>query len=132
VRLVSAGGSSGASEGEVQPMLGSIDRDSSEMLGSTPQLNSAAQGRIAGSAVNAIGEVGAARRQADAMEEAAQARSRGSMISGILSTAGTVLGGALALCDERCKEDMQPLAFAPAGDRLSELAYAVRELREHS
>ena len=113
-------------------MFGGIDRDSSELLGSSPRLNSAAKSRMAGDTLTAISEVGAARKQADATEAAARARSQGSTIGGILSAVGTIAGGALALCDERCKVGMAPLSNAPANDRLSELAYAVQELRECS
>lgn len=131
VNLRSASGAGAGGDGAVQPMLGGIDRDASELIGSAPRVNSAAQGRMAGDAINAVGEVSAARMQADAAKEAAQARSRGSAIGGILSTVGSVAGGLLALCDERVKEDIAPLTSAPANDLLSELAYAVRDLREH-
>ena len=132
VRLRSVGSTSSSQEGDVQPMFGGIDRDSSELLGSSPRLNSAAKSRMAGSTLTAIGEVGAAQKQADAMEAAARARSQGSTIGGILSAVGTIGGAALALCDERYKVDIAPLSSAPANDRLGELACAVKELRECS
>ena len=130
VNLRSASGAGAGGDGAVQPMLGGIDRDASELIGSAPRVNSAAQGRMAGDAINAVGEVGAARMQADAAMEAAQARSRGSAIGGIASAVGTGIS-LLAFCDERVKEDIVPLTSAPANDLLSELAYAVRDLREH-
>lgn len=124
---------SGSAASEVAPLLmdpALRSTSGSDALGARPLKNAALSGRFAGDALLGLTQAEEARRQAEAQQEAAAARNQGSTIGTVLQTVGTIAG--LALCDERLKCDIAPLEGAHAGDELSDLARAVKEIRERS
>ena len=103
------------------------------MLGSAAKVTPEAWSRMAGDAFGARGDILAAKIQGEAMKDAAAKRSQGGILGAGLSALGTLGGAALvAFCDMRLKECIEPLATATRDDALSEMAYLVKELREHS
>lgn len=69
---------------------------------------------------------------AEAAKEAAEKEAEGRKAGSIWSTIGSIAsaGLGLALCDERCKVDIDDLGVVEQGDSLAKIAYEVKWLRE--
>jgi len=82
--------------------------------------------------LNQRAELMAAKTLADAQKEAARKEAEGRKAGSIWSTVGQIAGAGLglALCDERCKVDIEDLGAVEQGDSLAKLAYEVKWLRE--
>lgn len=96
------------------------------------QFERAAAGfEMAGRGLSAVGEVRGAEIRRQAAEAAAKARTKGGILGGIMKVAGAALP---FLCDARCKWDMAPWRSqsVEVRDELSELAEAVRWIRDHA
>lgn len=123
-----------AGQSDVKPLLmdDSIRSSAgSDELGARPLQTAALRGRMAGDALSGLAQAQAAKTQADAMKDAAAARSQGGL-GGALLQGGLTIASGLLFCDERLKQDIAPLDDAHAGDELSELAWIVRALRERA
>ena len=66
----------------------------------------------------------------------AQKKKEGSGFSKALGTIGSIAGtvGSIAslFCDERVKTDIAPLQVSEVDDALSQMAFAVKAIREHA
>ena len=66
----------------------------------------------------------------------AKDKKEGSGFSKFVKTAGNVIGPALTVasffCDERLKSDIAPLQVSEVDDALSQMAFAVKAIREHA
>lgn len=125
---------SGSEASEAAPLLmdpALRSTSGSDALGARPLKNAALSGRFAGDALLGLTQTEEARRQAEAQREAAAAKNRGSTTGAILQGIGTIASAAI-FCDERLKCDIAPLESVHAGDELSDLAWAVKEIRERS
>ena len=89
--------------------------------------------RMAGDALAAFVDQEAQKELIEAQKSAAKKASRGGLLGGLLSAAGTI-GGAVIMsgCDERFKEDIAPLQTSEVDNDLAQMAFAVQEIREHS
>ena len=106
-----------------------IDTLGGSFLGSAPEKENEIGMRMAGDAIAAFVDQEAQKELIEAQKSAAKKASRGSMIGGLLSLGGSIIG---ALCDERAKVDMAPLQTSEVNDDLAQMAFAVREIRGHS
>ena len=115
------------------PLMADIDMGGTNFLGTAPQKEFATNMRMAGDALTSYAQTEAAKELAEAERKAAKSKSRGSMLGGLLSAAGSI-GGALIMsgCDERFKVDMAPLQTSEVNDDLAQMAFAVQEIRGHS
>ena len=113
----------------VTPMDPGIDTMGGSFLGSAPEQENQIGMRMAGDAIAAFVDQEAQKELIDAQKSAARKASRGSMIGGLLSLGGSVIG---ALCDERAKVDIAPLQVSEVNDDLAQMAFAVQEIRGHS
>jgi hypothetical protein len=59
------------------------------------------------------------------------AQDQANMINGIVSTAAS-LAPLLLLCDMRTKHEVSELEYSEVNDVLADLAFTVKELREHN
>ena len=113
----------------VTPMAPMIDQGGTNTLGTAADKENALGMRFAGDALSAFANKEAAEKLAAAERAAARSKSRGSMIGGLLSLGGSIIG---ALCDERAKVDIAPLQTSEVNDDLAQMAFAVQEIRGHS
>ena len=113
----------------VTPMAPSIDTLGGSFLGSTPEQENEIGMRMAGQALGAYVDQEAQKELIDAQKDAANKASRGSMLGGLFSLGGSIIG---ALCDERAKVDIAPLQVSEVNDDLAQMAFAVQEIRGHS
>lgn len=113
----------------VTPMAPMIDQGGTNTLGTAADKENALGMRFAGEALSAFANKEAAEKLAAAERAAARSKSRGSMIGGLLSLGGSIIG---ALCDERAKVDIAPLQTSEVNDDLAQMAFAVKEIRGHS
>ena len=113
----------------VTPMDPGIDTMGGSFLGSAPEQENQVGMRMAGDAIAAFVDQEAQKELIEAQKSAARKASRGSMIGGLLSLGGSVIG---ALCDERAKVDIAPLQVSEVNDDLAQMAFAVQEIRGHS
>jgi len=111
------------------PLVPQIDMGGTNTLGLASDKENQLQMRFAGDAINAFANIESEKRRAEAERNAARSESQGSMIGGLLSLGGTLIG---ALCDERAKEDIAPLQTSEVNDDLAQMAFAVQEIRGHS
>ena len=118
-------------------MAGSIFGDSSDeimggLLDRYELENTAAMGAYTDAVERKAGEV-----WEDAVKKANRKR-KGSGFSNFVKTAGSVIGAGLqiaslaGLCDERVKTDIAPLQVSEVDDALSQMAFAVKAIREHA
>tara|TARA_Y100000592_G_scaffold2477_1_gene3757 strand:- start:9 stop:476 length:468 start_codon:yes stop_codon:yes gene_type:complete len=113
----------------VTPMDPGIDTMGGSFLGSAPEQENQVGMRMAGDAIAAFVDQERQKELIDAQKSAAKKASRGSMIGGLLSLGGSIIG---ALCDERAKVDIAPLQTSEVNDDLAQMAFAVQEIRGHS
>ena len=113
----------------VTPMDPGIDTMGGSFLGSAPEQENQVGMRMAGDAIAAYVDQEAQKELIEAQKSAARKASRGSMIGGLLSLGGSIIG---ALCDERAKVDIAPLQVSEVNDDLAQMAFAVQEIRGHS
>ena len=116
----------------VTPMAPNIDTLGGSFLGSAPEQENATGMRMAGQALGAFVDQEAQKELIEAQKSAARKASRGSMIGGLLSAAGSLGAAAIFACDERFKEDIAPLQTSEVNDDLAQMAFAVQEIRGHS
>lgn len=122
--------------GDVQPMLpeeGTFSRIGDSTL-VEPQFQHAAwAAKFSGQALHNRAQVLAAKKAYEEAKKAAAKQKKAGIFGAIASVAGT-LGGALiaGACDMRLKHDVAPLERSECDDLLSQLAFAVREIREHA
>lgn len=116
-------------------MAGSIFGDSSEeimggLLDRYELENTAALGAYGDAAERKAGEV-----WEDAVKKATR-KKKGSGFSNFVKTAGGIIGTGLQIasifCDERLKSDIAPLQISEVDDALSQMAFAVKAIREHA
>ena len=92
--------------------------------------NTAALGAYGDAAERKAGEVW------DKYVKKAQKKKEGSGFSKTVGTIGKVIGtvGTIAslFCDERVKTEIAPLQFSEVDDALSQMAFAVKAIREHA
>ena len=92
--------------------------------------NTAALGAYGDAAERKAGEVW------DKYVKKAQKKKEGSGSSKPVGTIGKVIGtvGTIAslFCDERVKTEIAPLQFSEVDDALSQMAFAVKAIREHA
>jgi hypothetical protein len=122
-------GASQQAGSQVTPMAPPIDTLGGSFLGSAPEKENEIGMRMAGDAIAAFVDQEAQKELIEAQKSAAKKASRGSMIGGLLSLGGSIIG---ALCDERAKVDMAPLQTSEVNDDLAQMAFAVQEIRGHS
>ena len=113
----------------VTPMDPGIDTMGGSFLGSASEKENEIGMRMAGDAIAAFVDQEAQKELIEAQKSAARKASRGSMIGGLLSLGGSIIG---ALCDERAKVDIAPLQVSEVNDDLAQMAFAVQEIRGHS
>ena len=113
----------------VTPMDPGIDTLGGSFLGSAPEQENQVGMRMAGDAIAAFVDQEAQKELIEAQKSAARKASKGSMIGGLLSLGGSIIG---ALCDERAKMDIAPLQVSEVDDDLAQMAFAVQEIRGHS
>jgi hypothetical protein len=113
----------------VTPMDPGIDTMGGSFLGSAPEQENQVGMRMAGDAIAAFVDQEAQKELIEAQKSAARKASKGSMIGGLLSLGGSIIG---ALCDERAKVDIAPLQVSEVNDDLAQMAFAVQEIRGHS
>ena len=113
----------------VTPMDPGIDTMGGSFLGSAPEQENQVGMRMACDAIAAFVDQERQKELIDAQKSAAKKASRGSMIGGLLSLGGSIIG---ALCDERAKVDIAPLQTSEVNDDLAQMAFAVQEIRGHS
>ena len=113
----------------VTPMDPGIDTLGGSFLGSAPEQENQVGMRMAGDAIAAFVDQEAQKELIEAQKSAARKASKGSMIGGLLSLGGSIIG---ALCDERAKVDIAPLQVSEVNDDLAQMAFAVQEIRGHS
>ena len=116
----------------VTPMAPIIDMGGTNTVGTAADKENALGMRMAGDALSAFANKEAAEKLAAAERAAARSKSRGSMLGGLLSAAGSIGAAAIFACDERFKEDMAPLQVSEVDDDLAAMAFAVQEIRGHS
>ena len=114
---------------QVTPMAPPIDTLGGSFLGSASEKENEIGMRMAGDALAAFVEQEAQKELIEAQKSAARKAQKGSMIGGLLSLGGSIIG---ALCDERAKVDIAPLQTSEVNDDLAQMAFAVREIRGHS
>lgn len=116
-------------------MAGSIFGDSSDeimggLLDRYELENTAALGAYSDAAERKAGEVW------EKYVKKAQKKKEGSGFSKALGTIGSIAGtvGSIAslFCDERVKTDIAPLQVSEVDDALSQMAFAVKAIREHA
>ena len=119
-------------------MAGSIFGDSSDeimggLLDRYELENTAALGAYSDAAERKAGEVW------EKYVKKAQKKKEGSGFSKAIGTVGKIAGtiGSIAsvvgfLCDERLKSDISPLQVSEVDDALSQMAFAVKAIREHA
>lgn len=109
-----------------------VPKDS--VFGGSAQLGNELASKAAATALNARNTVGIAKEESETMIENARreanARTGSSIVSGIAKVASAALP--FVLCDSRLKVDIGSLQTAEVVDELAELAFAVKELREHA
>ena len=122
-------GASQQAGSQVTPMAPPIDTLGGSFLGSASEKENEIGMRMAGDALAAFVEQEAQKELIEAQKSAARKAQKGSMIGGLLSLGGSIIG---ALCDERAKVDIAPLQTSEVNDDLAQMAFAVREIRGHS
>ena len=113
----------------VTPMDPGIDTMGGSFIGSASEKENQIGMRMAGDAIASFVEQENQKELIDAQKAAGRSASRGSMIGGMLSLGGSIIG---ALCDERAKVDIAPLQTSEVNDDLAQMAFAVQEIRGHS
>ena len=122
-------GASQQAGSQVTPMAPPIDTLGGSFLGSASEKENEIGMRMAGDALAAFVDQESQKELIEAQKSAARKAQKGSMIGGLLSLGGSIIG---ALCDERAKVDMAPLQTSEVNDDLAQMAFAVREIRGHS
>ena len=122
-------GASQQAGSQVTPMAPPIDTLGGSFLGSASEKENEIGMRMAGDALAAFVEQEAQKELIEAQKSAARKAQKGSMIGGLLSLGGSIIG---ALCDERAKVNIAPLQTSEVNDDLAQMAFAVQEIRGHS
>ena len=125
-------GASQQAGSQVTPMIPPIDTLGGSFLGSASEKENEIGMRMAGDALAAFVDQEAQKELIEAQKSAAKKASRGSMLGGLLSAAGSLGAAAIFACDERFKVDMAPLQTSEVNDDLAQMAFAVQEIRGHS
>lgn len=118
-------------------LVAPISNLGSEGLGQTPMREAAREYRFAGDSLLALAQIEAEKKllegEKNAFDAARKGQNKGQLLSGIgsLVSAAAPLAFA-ALCDERVKHDIAPLQYSEVNDNLTEMAFAVQEIRGHS